>query len=324
MGEAAVRFYREGEADDQLLEVLERAFGRWPWTEITVPPLEHLRWKLSTPGASGTHIVAEADGGIVGCRLSVFREMEVGGRTLRYRNGTDSCVHPAWQRRGVMAAMRAFGWAALRERFDLHGGSTNNQRIIDLDLRDGRRLFANAIEVLERDTDGIAHETAIDVRVAEAFDARADVLWGDARGEFDLAVVRSSGYLTWRYADPRGGRYTILLAEQGQTLLGFAVLALSQGRGCVADVLVAPGRLDALAALLVAGTARLREEGASRVQCWCPRRHPYRETLERCGFRRRRAMRGVTLGPYDPAIDLSMMEDPELRLHYTPGDTDLA
>jgi hypothetical protein len=34
-------------------------------------------------------------------------------------------------------------------------------------------------------------------------------------------------------------------------------------------------------------------------------------------------MRGITLGAYDAGIDLSMMDDPELALHYTAGDTDL-
>jgi hypothetical protein len=34
-------------------------------------------------------------------------------------------------------------------------------------------------------------------------------------------------------------------------------------------------------------------------------------------------MSGVTLGAYDPGIDLSMMDDPDLALHFAASETDL-
>ena len=41
------RTYEAGD-DQSLLDLLDRAFGGWPKRHVSVPPIDHLRWKLSS------------------------------------------------------------------------------------------------------------------------------------------------------------------------------------------------------------------------------------------------------------------------------------
>ena len=70
------------EADEQqLLELLPRAFDRWPQFELDVPAVEHLRWKMrSDPIAGRQHWVTEVDGRIVAMLLRIVRRVRVRGR----------------------------------------------------------------------------------------------------------------------------------------------------------------------------------------------------------------------------------------------------
>ena len=60
------------------------------------------------------------------------------------------------------------------------------------------------------------------------------------------------------------------------------------------------------------------------IDCWLPRRHPYRAALQRLGFIDRADARRLL--PPDPGVGRGPRADggPEgLDLHYTLGDTDL-
>jgi GNAT superfamily N-acetyltransferase len=227
-----------------------------------------------------------------------------------------------------MNRMRDFGRQELAQRFDLHFGTTNNEFVLRRDLREGRRLFANQIDVLERttvDAAAPADVPGVAIREVAAFDDRIEDFWRAASQPFDVAVVRSREYLNWRYADPRAGRFTILLAECDAQLIGYAVLSTSGDKGQIADLLVLPERRDVLQALLEAALTQLASSGASRVQVWSPLLHPYRDTFVTKGFNATRTMQGVTLGAYRPDLAgaLAILDDPRAAVHITAGDTDL-
>lgn len=323
----SVRFYREGD-DEALVDLLRSAFDRWPAPDISVEPLEYLRWKLASPEAQRSHVVAEADGEIIGCRITMARRMKVRDRVLLMRLGVDSAVHPRWHNRGVMTRMKTVSWDELARRFDLHGGTTRNEYLLRQDLRDGRRLFGNKMEVLERppgEAPIAAQVHGWTIGAAAAFDDRVNDLWQEASVPFDLLVVRTKDYLNWRYADPRAGGFAIRLAERKGRLLGYAVLAGSGTRGRIADLFVLPERADVLASLIQDGLAHFKNMGVSRVQCWCPRHHPFRPVFRRLGFERRQTLRGVTLGAYSNDLnrELEFLSDPLAALHMCAGDTDV-
>ena len=87
------------EADEpQMVELLFRAFHRWPAFEIDVPAVEHLRWKMrSDPVASRHHWVSEIDGEIVAMLLAIARRVRVGGRDYLAQEGADAAVDPRYQ-----------------------------------------------------------------------------------------------------------------------------------------------------------------------------------------------------------------------------------
>ena len=90
----------------ELLELLFRAFQRWPAFEIPVPPLEHLRWKMRCePITARRGLVAEIDGRIVAMMLRIVRRVRVKGRDCLARDTVDAAVDPLYQGRGLYNAI---------------------------------------------------------------------------------------------------------------------------------------------------------------------------------------------------------------------------
>ena len=104
------------------------------------------------------------------------------------------------------------------------------------------------------------------IRTAERFDARADEFFEEAAKPFDFIVTRRHDYLNWRYCDPRAGRYEVLLAEQDDTLIGYAVTRVQNDRGYLVDLLARPERLDAVDALVTEAVRQMREAGVAGVR----------------------------------------------------------
>jgi hypothetical protein len=112
------------------------------------------------------------------------------------------------------------------------------------------------------------------VRRLQAFDDRFDELWqtiGAAPAR--LRAVRTRAVLEWRFrGDFRGGSAAIVVAEQGPTLLGYAVLVrrkdsdLGMALYDVADLQAAGDDPSTFRNLLLASIAIAREEGADAVK----------------------------------------------------------
>ncbi len=153
-------------------------------------------------------------------------------------------------------------------------------------------LFAAALIRLSRlrsDPARAGQPGAPIVREVAGFDARFDRLWDEAAADFPIAVVRDAAYLNWRYAMHPTLRYHILAAEQNGRVMGFAVLSprdFERSRAlALAELLSAPGALDAGMALLAAAAVHARRLGAAQVHCWMlPRYALYRRLLTENGF----------------------------------------
>jgi hypothetical protein len=159
----------------------------------------------------------------------------------------------------------------------------------------------------------------------ERFDHRIDELFARAGESWDLIIVRSRPHLDWRYCDERGGRFRKLVAEDGAgDILGYAIGSLRGEHGFLVDLLALPGREDAVGALIEAAVADLAVAGAIDVLCWLPQRHPYRAALRRAGFLDARELPIITFRHARIAPEeLDFLTDPDLRIHFTLGDTDL-
>ena len=162
------------------------------------------------------------------------------------------------------------------------------------------------------------------VRRVDSFDERFERFWDEASAPFVFIVERTPAYLNWRYADPRAGSFTILVAEDDNRVLGYLVLQRSYGKGYIADLLALPGRLDVAASLAQSALVRFRDAGVSTVECWSPRHHPYRPVLRRAGFLCKH--RNVSLHPLPGRglpERLALVDDPRAAIHVAIGDTDL-
>jgi hypothetical protein len=356
---------------DEIHRLLAASFARWPPFDPEVPPRDHLRWKMTSPGAEIAAVVGRAaagasgdppSGSLVASLTVVTQRALAGGRLLPRLRFIDQAVHPAARGRGLSTEMNRFVEQAIRvERLRLTDRGSHPAMVRLRERTPSRKPFGNPVvplhcplrpAALVRDArsasavDRVAasllpafavaarrrHRRAsrrsgeapvLAVREVDAFDRRCDLLWERCAAEFDVAVVRDASHLEWRYADPRGGRSTILMAEEGGELVGWAVLKSHADRAHLADLLVAPERPDALAALGTASIERAAQAGASQISCWLPRRHAYRRVLRRAGFvRRGRVVPLAYAWEGDGALDDGLLDRPDVKLHFTIGDSD--
>ncbi len=122
-----LRFIQEGD-EEPLLALLNAAFeDAWPRRKISVPPLEHLRWKLRSHDlAANLHVVAEQDGRIIAARPMWVAPLKIDDRILLSRLTVDLAVLPEFQRQRVMTAMEARTPPERIDLFDVAVGLSNN------------------------------------------------------------------------------------------------------------------------------------------------------------------------------------------------------
>lgn len=157
----------------------------------------------------------------------------------------------------------------------------------------------------------------------DRFDERADTLWEGASTQFDLIQVRDQAWLNWRYCDPRGGPFTVRIAEDGGLLLGYTAFRITDSEAVIADLLTLPGRDDVAASLIDDVVDSARQAGVPRVRCWMARRHPYRQALQRAGFVRYDLPAPVVfeIRTLEPSA-LDLLSQPNARVHFMQADTD--
>jgi GNAT superfamily N-acetyltransferase len=321
-----LRYYRDGD-EQGILDLLTAAFGRWPAVDIDVPPIDHLRWKLtSDPLALKSHYVAVAnDGRIIGVQIIIVQHLKYGDRMLLADTCTDYAVHPDFQGRGLSREIWNFDPDYFASTFDLIISISDSPVVLHQVKTIGwGRPLANTIEWLEYTEPPPARATStVQVATVREFDERIDEFCGAVLAPFELAIARDRSYLNWRYADSRAGRHTICIAEEGGRLVGYAVYAISRSKGFVAELLVLPDRLDVVETLAADAVRYFAEEGVSTVRCWSPQRHPYRDSLLGAGFRVLRPVGQFGFGPHGD-VKIPARDDPNAPVHFTVGDTDIA
>ncbi len=166
--------------------------------------------------------------------------------------------------------------------------------------------------------------SAIRVMEVRFFDRRFDQLWEKWSGG-EIAVVRDSTYLNWRYLNCPAADYRVFTAEERGKLLGYVVLkTFNRGWircGNIADLLAAPD--DKIAgALLSAAIRHLAKSGAVIVIAWVPYHSPSSQLFRRMGFFSFPSwVHFAARSRRDGDIPQPCLED-ERNWHYTIGDKD--
>jgi hypothetical protein len=315
---------RDGD-EDGLLDLLLAAFdGVWPRRRISVPPIDHLRWKLrSHEVAVQGHLLVELDGRIIGCRSMWVTHLKVDDRVFLTRLPIDRAVLPDMQRHHVMSAMETRTPPEWFDQFGVIVGLSNNWQSNNFISGTPHR---RSVDVVARRLEGDATAAPVgewSIRRVDAFDDRVDALWRDAASGFRLAFVRTKDSLNYRYADPRAGDYSIAIAEAGDRVLGYIIYTSWKQTGQVADVLVLPERFDVLESLLAYALDQLRQTGCASVECWRDIYHPYGPVLDKLGFDHVRRRQGITVHWLRGPDELAFFADPKSAVHIMAGDTDL-
>lgn len=144
-----------------------------------------------------------------------------------------------------------------------------------------------------------------------------------AAAAFDLIQVRDAEYLNWRFTDPRGGRFVVRAAHEGDRLLGYVAVRLDRDEAVLADLLTLPDRPDVATALLADAIEVAQQAALPVMRAWLPRHHPYRDALKRSGFIASPAV--VSLGYqlwWGDAADMAFLSDPQARVHFMNADSD--
>jgi len=359
VGPIRFRFAQPGD-EVALLAAVDRGFANWPPFPTRATREEHVGWFIDSwkPGESLT-TVAEHDGRVAAFGLGYRREVWIRGERLTGGLGAYGAVDPDYRR---MYLNHWFGeWKRERDGRDIGGAfsqvegilRTRDRRGTSVPVGNPLTVFAKIFNPLRASghpgLDGLKRAPgylALElqgllqqrrapgrrwaIRAVSAFDERVDELVEQsARTEFDYLPGRNHEFLNWRYFDRRTGPAIGLVAEEGERLLGYAVLRPIGARGHIADILARPGRVDVARSLIDQGLRSLRLEGLAGVECTLPTRHPYVPALRAAGFvrlaERSRVMNvkfSVSKRP-TADVDLGFLAATNARMHVTMGDSDM-
>lgn len=161
------------------------------------------------------------------------------------------------------------------------------------------------------------------VREVPSFDCRIDSLWEKAQKRYTIMVIRDEQFLNWRYVRRPDDPHTILVAEQGNDILGYVVLKVKRERdatiGFVVDFLTLGESVDAL--LLKAALRYFLSQRVDYVLCRVLREDPVWATLRRYGFWERPEFppAPVLYRIFSAQVDKEIVGEPQ-HWHLTYGD----
>jgi len=334
--------------------VVQAAFDRWPAVEIDCSAVEHVEWKMTSPGTpAGHHTVVTADDQVVCLKLRWVGRARIDGAEYVTDTGADFAADLAYRGRGLGRLLTDFEEGGARSRGDLAMDLPPSNDVVreHLHAEDIRSQWLtvwtrplglrSTLATLRRQPLALAGAVSrsagarfrprggprdVEVRSIDHFDAGADRLWQAARDSVDFARIRDAAYLNWRYADPRSGRREILGAFVDDELLGWTVLRLTNTSAQLIDVLLAPRRLDVGAALLASTIDRARELQAHSLDAWLAPGSQYEPVLRRAGFAAGSdPIRYEFFAPRGGSTTAELIDrlgDPNLSTHVTMGDFD--
>ncbi len=346
--------FRDATVEDALamLEVIGAAFARWPPVDVAVPPIEHLRWKMSPPGDIPLHhVIVFVEGRPAADQSRWVCRLQVGANDYIGDTPADLAVHPAFQGQGFSRLIKERDHARLvagkAPGFDMLSNAPQVRHMNEPDLITRQmttwfhpfrlRSYASA-HYRHGGLPGLAGAVRrrlarraatprdpVRIEVLERFDERTDDLWEAARRSFDVLTFRDADYLNWRFARPLAGPVTILGLTEGARVHAYAVVRRLGDRGDLMDWLWTPAAESALPALLDAAMEHLRASGVRGVSCWLPAGHRAEPVLHEAGFApvgTQTILLGSPERAESPPEVLAIFEDRSRTMHLTMSDFD--
>ncbi len=315
-----VRSYRDGD-EKGILDLLKPAFSIWGARENS---LDYWRWKyLDTP--LGTDIViAESGGRIIGVSHNIFLNLKVGDSMLLSSFSSDVTTHSDYRGLGVFSSLVGeverlrseknvkLGYgisgnpAVIKEwgkrgRVSFPHHVSVNVRIKNVDLHLKMRPIENpkflgagyktlsSLNRIRRTLKGQdRQEIGFDVRDVTRFNDDNDIFWSFVQKDYSFLPDKSSRFLNWRYCDPRGDKFIVKQAVEGDVVLGYIVYQIvntdKYPEGFIVDLLALPGRLDVVSALIEDACKYFNGLGVNVVYYLVVKGHSYQGLSVDYGF----------------------------------------
>ncbi|WP_322867285.1 hypothetical protein U5922_014535 [Aquicoccus sp. G2-2] len=311
----ADRVFVPGQDDAAVLDLRARVWGAdHPHNDPAF-----FKWLFrDSPSGSGTGIVFEKDGRLIGFAGICARDAEMGDQMIRISHGLDFMVDPAVSgvlsgRVGVKVLQRHVEEAS-EKGFDvnLNYPNANSHRMLlskrvkydpvftpDLFIRPLASAFRGpGLSVARRAALGagaiyarlrsIGIKSSAAIFEIDTFDSRFDALWPRIKADGLLRFRRDAATLTWRFRQNPIYRYRILAAARNGRLDGFIVTSRREIFGLptelICDLAVANDARGTATELIHAATKRAQRDGNALLGAQANIFDQVCTSLARCGF----------------------------------------
>ncbi len=359
-----IRLYRPGD-EGKIVQLLSEVFDGWPKFDLPCSPMEHWRWKYQRTSLTKSLIaVAISNDKIIGCNHSIFLKIKIGDKIFLGTLAGDTAVHSEFRKRGLWEIMLELTKnARRREGISINYLTTNNPVVIrSSSKQEERHPFPLAVFPLIRIHDMEYHvkkapikkahlkkvllvllrrkyalqrffcpwkskDPLFSIRNIDCFDERFNSFWNEVKGHYFFIIERDCNYLNWRYGDPRGGLYSINIAEKDDKLLGYIILRINYYNkeypsGHIVDLLTLPDRLDVAEALVKDAIKFFADNNVNTISCLVVKNHPLEAVYRRNIFAGWRTIRFF----YDEYERIEGLEDLATihprRVYLASGDFD--
>ena len=265
--------------------------------------LAHWQWKFrdNPTGQIHTMVAEHATAGLVGAYVTLPAHYWIEGKRRIVGQCVDLWVLPEHRRAGPRPGLFV---NLANAHYELWGGKGEHQNSVHhgwpiATWRIGQKYLRYE---MVRDWDFLFREVppgglpprasarGLEVRKVARFDAATDALWAEFAKTTQLATIRDSRYLNWRYADAHDAHYELYECRERATgrLRGLCVVARTDfvlPNTCfIVDWLAPADDHDATVALVATAERRASELGAAALATLFQHRDPRFLQFQRLGF----------------------------------------
>jgi hypothetical protein len=162
----------------------------------------------------------------------------------------------------------------------------------------------------------------------DSFDMRINSFFDTIKNNYNFIIEKYQAFLNWRYCDPRGGKFTVKIAETDNKIVGYMVLRINKyneqyHEGYIVDMLCDPNQRAVLESLLLDALRFFDESDVNIIHSYAFENCFDALLLRKYGFFSAQNDHRLFLLPlaYDGNIDILTSTSPE-KIHYTFGSSD--
>jgi len=182
-------------------------------------------------------------------------------------------------------------------------------------------LGKQSIKTLNKKKVSIPKELKIEE--VRQFDHRFDDFWYREAKNYELAVIRDSHYLNWRFLE-NPTPYKIFCVTQNESIKGFIVLKCSQEefrRGRILDILVESAQKRIIDLLLTKAINYFLEQEVDVITCWMFEHWPIFQALKKRGFIKRESPHHLIVRSFMDDFSNEYFQD-KSKWYVTMSDSD--